>query len=90
MFGRKIFGRKIFRPKKFSAENFAVRIAKGGSNDGGPGGPGAPPVRFRIKRSVIFSRSHLFRARINAGAAERDEAKAAASEAAATIGHGVQ
>ena len=53
-FGRKIFrpkknsaefffGRKNFRPKKFSAENFAVRIAEGGNDGGGPGAAEASP-----------------------------------------------
>ena len=38
------FGRKI---KKTSAKKFAVRIAKGGSNAGGPGGAEAPPRSVR-------------------------------------------
>ena len=42
-----VFVRKLFRPKKFSAENFAVRIAEGGSNGGGPGGAEAPPRSVR-------------------------------------------
>ena len=37
------FGRFVFRPKNFSAEKFAVRIAEGGNDGGGPGGSGAPP-----------------------------------------------
>ena len=57
----KVFGRNFFRPKKnsadnfsdekFSAENFAVRIAKGGSNGEGPGGTGAPP---RLSERLIY------------------------------------
>ena len=37
------FGRKTFRSKNFSAEKFAVRIAEGGNDGGGPGGAEAPP-----------------------------------------------
>ena len=39
----KNFDQKLFRLKSFSVENFAVRIAEGGSNGGGPGGAEAPP-----------------------------------------------
>ncbi len=43
----KLFDRKQIRPKNFSTENFAVRIAEGGSNGGGPvgGGGSTPPDR---------------------------------------------
>ena len=44
-----MFGRKFFRSKAFSVENFAVRIAKGGSN----GGAGPPPVRPSVRTSVL-------------------------------------
>ena len=50
---KNFFGRKTFRPKNFqlkkcSAENFAVRIAEGGSNEG-------PPVRPAEKMVDIIS-----------------------------------
>ena len=59
VFPRKLFRSKTFRatkfsdenfsvekqiqPKTFSAEKFAVRIAEGGNDGGGPGGAEAPP-----------------------------------------------
>ena len=39
------FDRKCFRPKSFLTENFAVRIAEGGSNGGVRGVREPPPVR---------------------------------------------
>ena len=56
-FGRKtfsteiVFDQRFFRSKKFSSENFAVRIAEGGNDGGGPDSY----VSFNFVRTVYLT-----------------------------------
>ena len=63
---------KTFRSKNFSAEKFAVRIAEGGNDGGGPGGREPPPgtsVRIGENFSAIFSEPPLIQHALTGGEA---------------------
>ena len=48
-------------PRKNSGEKFAVRIAEGGNDGGGPGGAEAPPSPSAATRKVLGLAINIFR-----------------------------